>query len=157
MFIPPSAVIRAEDDVPEREEGGKVPIAMAGLTGMMDAMVLRADQQPPNRTQSDPRVHVHEVPSHIVNQNGRGRDCRWGSQYVDAHESERQRVEKHLRPVVTIRCRHIHVFVAVVQFVDRPQPVPGVLRAMYPVIEQIANRESRADCECERPPRRVLW
>ena len=124
-----------EQVVPEREEPAVVPVAVSGFGGVMDHMKERAHEHVTQRTQ---RPGKPGVMSGIDERQEEG----VGEPRHHRHPENQHRKERHCMGEQLVQ--HMEAVgggkgergLAVMDAVETP-PIPGVLEAMNPIVEQV--------------------
>ena len=132
----------AEENVPERKPIDEIPIDVFGRERMVDAMIIRAHQQPPERAEAEIYIGMREIKPGIGNER---KNCDRDRRYLKkdrGRNRDKNRCQDQFKNVMTGRRRHVHVLVAMMQNVQLPEQLDAVLGAVLPILQQIPDQGS---------------
>ena len=130
------SAVGSKNHIPQWPYSSEVFVDMFGRCGVMDAVICGAGDYPAERPEMQGDGEVFKncscIPQEVKQRNGGKRSREKGSgKYLHRMFKER------LDPVKPERRGDVHVLVFMVQFVDGPQPLAGMLQAMNPVVDEI--------------------
>lgn len=143
-FVLSGQVKTAEELIPDRKERGEVAVLVLRQRRVVDAVHLRTGDEAGQRPHRQTQIDVGED-----RPQQRGIPHQHGVTAFDVEQAHRDEDEGNavdiLHPVVAEAGRGVHVHLGVVQLVMRPEPGPGVLAAVEPVVAEVVDQQQQEE------------